>query len=282
MPVLSISGYKYTATYLDNHFSFKVIFFLKHKNEEFAAFQAYKAWAKRQLGTTLKCKRTDHGGEFMSNEQKAYMTENRIEHQKSMPDSPQQNGQVERFQQTVVNGAEAIQHHAGLSNGFWIHTVKAKLHMYNITPIKCTDYKTPKELWSGQKPNISHLRVFGCLAWVHILKKRRHKLQPKSRAMIFIGYEPGSKGYQFCDAAHQCFEISCDVKFKETQFPAKELKLTQSVPVPLCDCQFPESDHESDSLGLDLVNLTQPPTRPPSPSLPALGLTATGSQSITP
>ena len=149
--------------------------------------------------------------------------------------------------------------------------MKAKLHTYNVTPIKCADYKTPKELWSGQKPNISHLRVFGCLVWVHVLKKRRHKLQPKSRAMIFIGYEPGSKGYQFWDAAHQCFEISHDVKFKETQFPAKELKLTQSIPAPSSDCQIPESDNESGSSGLDLVNLAQPPTRPPSPGLPASG-----------
>ena len=107
-------------------------------------------------------------------------------------------------------------HHAGLSNGFWIYTVKAKLHTYNVTPIKHADYKTLKELWSGQKPNISHLRVFGCLAWVHILKKRRHKLEPKSRAMIFVGYETGSKGYQFWDAAHQHFVISHDVKFEET------------------------------------------------------------------
>ena len=38
----------------------------------------------------------------MSNEQKAYMTENRIEHQTSMPDSPQQNGQAVRFQQTII------------------------------------------------------------------------------------------------------------------------------------------------------------------------------------
>ena len=106
------------------------------------------------------------------------MAENGIEHQMSMPDSLQQNGQAERFQQTIVNGAEAMWHHAGLSNGFWIYTVKAKLHMYNVTLIKWADYKTLKELWSGQKPNISHLRVFGCLAWVHILKKRRHKLQP--------------------------------------------------------------------------------------------------------
>ena len=93
----------------------------------------------------------------MLKEQKAYLTENRIKHQMSMPDSPQQNGRVERFQQTIVNGAEAMRHHAGLSNGFWIYTVKAKLHTYTITLIKCTDYKTLKELWSSQKPNISHL-----------------------------------------------------------------------------------------------------------------------------
>ena len=190
-----------------------------------------------------------------------------------MPDSPQQNGQVERFQQTIINGAEAMQHHAGLSNGFWIYAVKAKLHMYNVTPIKHADYKTPKEFWSGQKPNISHLQVFGCLAWVHILKMRRHKLQPKSRVMIFVGYEPGSKGYQFWDTAHQCFEISRDVKFEETRFPAQESKLTQSIPAPLSDHQIPESDNESNSLGLDVVNLAQPPTRPPIPSHTASGLT---------
>ena len=216
----------------------------------------------------------------MSKEQKTYLTENRIEHQMSMPDSLQQNGQAERFQQTIINGAEAMRDHAGLSNNFWIYAVKAKLHVYNVTPIKHTDYKTLKELWSGQKLNISHLRVFGYLAWVHILKKRRHKLEPKSRAMIFVGYEPGSKGYQLWDAAHQCFKISHDVKFEETQFPVKESKLTQSNPAPLSDHQIPESDNESDSLGLDLVNLAQPPTRPPSPGLPASG--SSQSQSATP
>ena len=206
----------------------------------------------------------------MSNEQKTYLTENGIEHQTSMPDSLQQNGQAERFQQTIINGAEAMRHHAGLSNSFWIYTVKAKLHAYNVTPIKRADYKTPKELWSGQKPNISHLRVFRCLVWVHILKKRRHKLQPKSRAMIFVGYEPGSKGYQFWDAAHQRFKISRDVKFKETRFPAKELKLTQSIPAPSGNHQSPESDNESDSSGLDPVTLAQPPTIPPTPQQTAL------------
>ena len=53
IPVLSIGGYKYTATYLDDYSSFVVMFYLKHKNEEFAAFKTYKVWAERQLGTTL-------------------------------------------------------------------------------------------------------------------------------------------------------------------------------------------------------------------------------------
>ena len=73
-----------------------------------------------------------------------------------------------------------MRHHAGLSNSFWIYAVKAKLHAYNVTLIERADYKTPKELWFSEKPNISHLRVFRCLAWVCILKKRRHKLEPKS------------------------------------------------------------------------------------------------------
>ena len=162
MPVLSIGGYKYTATYLDDYSSFGVIFYLKHINEEFTTFKTYKAWAERQLSTTLKCRQFDQGGEFLSNEQKSYMADNGIEYQTSMPDSLQRNGQVERFQQTIVNGAEAMQHHTGLSGGFWIYVVKAKLHMYNITLIKWADYKTLKELWSGEKLDISHLRVFGC------------------------------------------------------------------------------------------------------------------------
>ena len=51
---------------------------------------------------------------------------------------------------------------------------------------------------------------------------------------------------------------------------------------PLSNCQIPESDNESDSSGLDLVNLAQPPTRPPSPGLPALGQSVQPSQSARP
>ena len=56
IPVLSIGGYKYTATYFDNYSSFGVMFYLKNKSDEFAAFKQNKAWAKTQLSTKLKCR----------------------------------------------------------------------------------------------------------------------------------------------------------------------------------------------------------------------------------
>ena len=119
---------------------------------------------------------------------------------------------------------------------------------YNVTPLIQADYKTPKELWSSMRPDIS---VFRCLAYVHILKKRRHKHKPKSQEMIFVSYELGSKGYQFWDAAHRCFEISHDVKFEETQLPAKETSLAQPRLVPVSNQTISQLDNDSDYLGLD-------------------------------
>ena len=257
-PVCSIGGFKWSATYLDNYWLYGVMFYLKSKDEEFTVFKAYHAWAKRQTGITSKCKWTDHGEEFLSNEQKTYLTANGIEQQMSIPDLPQQNVWAERFQQTIVNGAKAMWHHTGLANGFWIHAVKVKVHMYNITLIMRAGYKTPTELFRGVKPDISHLWVYGCQAWVHILKKNRSKLEPKSQEMICVGYELGSKGYQFWDAAHQCFKISHDVKFKESIFPAKEMSLAQPGPAPLSDCQFSNKSNTDSDSEPGLVTLDQP------------------------
>ena len=80
--------------------------------------------------------------------------------------------------------------------------------------------------------------------------------------MIFVGYEPGSKGYQFWDAAHQHIEISCDVKFNETLFPAQEATKSWASEN---DPPISESDNESDTSGLELVIPAHPSPRPPSP-----------------
>jgi len=56
--------------------------------------------------------------------------------------------------------------------------------------------KTPQEVWTGKKPSLSHLRVFGCDAYVHVPKEKITKLDIKSEKCIFIGYKDGLKGYK--------------------------------------------------------------------------------------
>ena len=94
--------------------------------------------------------------------------------------------------------------------------------------------------------------------------------------MIFVGYEPGSKGYQFWDAAHQCIEISHDAKFNETLLPVKEVIKNWT---SKDDWPISESDNESDESGLELVIPAPSPPWPLSPGQSALR--PTGSQSQT-
>ena len=54
---------------------------------------------------------------------------------------------------------------------------------------------TPYEAWTGMKPNVSHLLVFGCEAYSHVPKDERNKIDRKARRSIFMGYGDGVKGY---------------------------------------------------------------------------------------
>ena len=53
---------------------------------------------------------------------------------------------------------------------------------------------TPKEKFTGKKPDLSHLKVFGCLAYVHIRDELRSKLDPKAKNVCLLGNHLSSKG----------------------------------------------------------------------------------------
>ena len=104
---------------------------------------------------------------------------------------------------TLYNKMAGKTNSQGLSDGFWKHTVRTAVHVYNVTPISKAKFLTPKEMWSGSKLDISHLHIFGCAAYIHVLKGKRQKLNQKSQEMIFVGYKNLSKGWQFWDAKNQ-------------------------------------------------------------------------------
>jgi hypothetical protein len=88
------------------------------------------------------------------------------------------------------------------------------MYILNRSPTKALNGRTLYEAWHGRKPAISHLRVFGCLAFG---KELGHigKLDDRSTPGVFIGYAEGSKAYRILDPGTQRVRMMCDVVFDE-------------------------------------------------------------------
>ena len=89
------------------------------------------------------------------------------------------------------------------------------VYLLNRYPTRSVWGKTPLEAWSGRKPRISHLKVFGSIAHVHVSDERRMKLDDKSESFIFIGYDSNLKGYKLYNPSNKKVVISQDVIFDE-------------------------------------------------------------------
>ena len=65
-----------------------------------------------------------------------------------------------------------------------------------LYPKRSLQGKTPEEVWSGSKPNLRNLRIFGCDAKAYLPSKFREKLDVKSIDCKMLGYEPNRKAYR--------------------------------------------------------------------------------------
>jgi hypothetical protein len=108
--------------------------------------------------------------------------------------------------------------HAHIPNEFWAEAVNTSVYVRNRSPTKALNDITPYECLFEKKPDVSNLRVFGCITYMHIPDNQRKKLDAKSRKSIFMGYPEGVKGYKLYDPVSRKFLRSRDVIFLEKKF----------------------------------------------------------------
>jgi len=65
------------------------------------------------------------------------------------------------------------------------------------------------------KPEVSHLRIFGCLVYIHLPKEKRRKLEPSWKKGTFMRYNETSKVYRIYIPGQCQIEVSRDVIFDE-------------------------------------------------------------------
>ncbi|KAL5841649.1 hypothetical protein ACOSQ3_012252 [Xanthoceras sorbifolium] len=135
--------------------------------------------------------------------------------EKTVPMTPQQNGIAERMNRTLNERARSMRLHAGLPKMLWAEAVNTAAYLINRGPSVPLDGGIPEEVWSEKEVNISHLRVFGCISYVHIDSVERSKLDTKSNKCVFVGYGGDEFGYRFWDYENRKIIRSRDVIFNE-------------------------------------------------------------------
>ena len=231
------NGFKYWISFTDDASRYHRCWLLHKKSEAFDAFKHYKAWAEKQTGKALKSLRDDKGGEYMSNEWENFMLEHGIERQHTARATPQQNGVAERTNRILDEGVASLLSDSHFPARFWGEALSCFLHTLNLSPSAAVSGKTPYEAFYGRKPSVAHLRVFGCRAYAHVQKDKRHSFQPKSRKCIFLGYPVDYKGWKCWDPSTNEVFISRDVRFVETEMPGAELGLSGPRYEPLSGVQ---------------------------------------------
>ena len=177
----SLSGAEYFLTFIDDKTRFVWVYILKHKSQVFQYFKEWKAMAERETGRVLKTLRSDNGGEYTSSEFQLYLKKEGITHEFTVPRSPEQNGVAERLNRTLLEAVRSMLVGAQLSQSFWAEALTTAVYLRNRSLTKSVNGSTPYEAWSGRKPAVNHLKVFGCVTYAHIPKEERRKLDVKAK-----------------------------------------------------------------------------------------------------
>ena len=185
--VTTLGGCRYYVTFIDDFSRHTWIYSMRQKSEVFGHFQRFKAEVTKTTGPHVRCLRLD-GKEYFSDEFTVYLLKEGIRREFSCCHTPQQNGVAERKNWHIVEVARAMMNEKNLPKWYWAEAANTAVYLMNRCTTSGVHDVTPHEKFFEKKPDISHVRVFGSIAYVHIPDATRQKLDPKSEKCVLIGY----------------------------------------------------------------------------------------------
>jgi hypothetical protein len=126
-----------------------------------------------------------------------------------------QNSVAERKNRTIMEAVKTMIHDQDLPMCLWVEATMAVVYVHNQLSHSTLGFRTAEEMFTGKKPEVSHLKIFGYPVFIHILKEKRNKLEPSGKKGIFVGYCEVSKAFRIYIPGHRHIEISRDVTFDE-------------------------------------------------------------------
>jgi transposase InsO family protein len=127
-------GKKYFLLLVDDHSRYMWLELIRTKDKALRFFKKVKALAETEHGSKLLAFRSDRDGEFNSTAFSDFCEENGVKHFTTAPYTPQQNGVVERRNQTVVEMARCLLKAMAVPGSFWGEAVKTAVYLLNRAP----------------------------------------------------------------------------------------------------------------------------------------------------
>jgi hypothetical protein len=222
----SIKGRKYYLAFQDVYSHETRVYFLHRKSDAFESYKIYEAWVKLQRGAQIKIFGTDQGGEFTSAAFTKYLEKAGTVRHLTVHDSPQSNGKAERANRTIMEGARASLLAAKLPEYLWAEAANHFIWLRNRVPTKTLpDYKTPIEIATDNRPDLSNVREWGHKVWVK--KTHSSKLGSKVNNGRFVGIDEESKGFRIYWEDKQSITVERNVYFDESSVLAPETTLIE-------------------------------------------------------
>ena len=95
---------------------------------------------------------------------------------------------MERKNRSIMEYVKAMIHDQDLPVYLWEEAGRKTTYVQNRISHIALGNKTPKEMFCEEKPEVSHLKIFGCHVYIHIPKEKRTKLDPSGKKGLFVGY----------------------------------------------------------------------------------------------
>jgi hypothetical protein len=180
---------------------------MKSKGEWFERFKELQTLVETQSGHKIKAFRCMNGGDFISREFEAFFMERGIE------STPQYVGPAGCAIQSIVAMAKRMLEARKLEKSLWAEAVANAVYTLNRCPMKVLRSVTPEEMWSGRRPCVAHMRVFGSIAYVVVADEKR--FNTKGTKCMFLGYCEGIEAYRLMCLETKKIIKSGDVVFME-------------------------------------------------------------------
>ena len=215
MQVQSINGMRYGITFTEMNSRYRWFYPLRQKSDALEALKLFIAEIN-SYGFKVKCLKSDNGGEYVNELFEKFLTDNDIVPRFTSPHTPQSNSYSERFNRVLGERTRAMLRGSYLPNMLWSEAMQATTYLYNRTIGPGDPSKTPYELLFGHKPDISHLRAYGCLAYAYNFDVNRKKLDVKAIKGALVGYDSRSASYLIYVPERRTILRSGHVRFNET------------------------------------------------------------------